>query len=129
MITPLPGFTRVVLAEWAERHLRPETDVYSDGLGVLRAVIDQGHAHTIIESQGSRAAIEAAGARWVNIVHVAYSRLAVPITTILLYENFDWYWHQTFYTDDVPASSATVVFCGNDAVYQFNILHLSRTKN
>lgn len=50
VITPLSGFTRVALAEWAQRHLRPETDVYSDGLGAFRAVIDQGHAHTVIES-------------------------------------------------------------------------------
>lgn len=68
VITPLSGFTRVALAEWAQRHLRPETDVYSDGLGAFRAVIDQGHAHTVIESQGGRAATEAANARWVNIV-------------------------------------------------------------
>lgn len=44
------------------------TDVYSDGLKAFAAVIDQDHAHTVIESGGGRAACEAAGARWVNVV-------------------------------------------------------------
>ncbi len=68
VITPLSGFTRVAMDEWAQHHLRPETDVYSDGLGAFRAVIDQGHTHTVIQSQGGRTATEAASARRVNIV-------------------------------------------------------------
>jgi len=46
VITPLSGFTRVALDEWAQRHLRPEIDVYSDGLGAFRAVIDHGRFRT-----------------------------------------------------------------------------------
>lgn len=68
VITPVPGFTKVALADWAQRHLQPETDVYSDGLGAFRAVVDLGHAHTVIETTGGRAATEATNARWVNIV-------------------------------------------------------------
>lgn len=68
VITPVPGFTKVALTDWTQRHLQPETDVYSDGLGAFRAVVDLGHAHTVIETTGGRAATEATNARWVNIV-------------------------------------------------------------
>lgn len=68
VITPLSGFTLTAMGEWAQRHLRPGTDVYSDGLGAFRAVIEHGHALTVIESEGGRAATEAKSARWVNIV-------------------------------------------------------------
>ena len=67
VIEPVPGFTKVALAEWAGRGLEPECDVYSDGLGAFRAVVDLGHAHTVIQSSG-RAATEQANSRWVNIV-------------------------------------------------------------
>lgn len=68
VIDPLPGFTKAALAEWALRRLKPETDIYSDGLKAFAAVIDQGHAHTVIETAGRRAACEATSARWVNVV-------------------------------------------------------------
>lgn len=48
--------------------LRSRTDVYNDGLGAFRAVVDLAHAHTLIENTGGRTATEAANARWVNIV-------------------------------------------------------------
>ena len=35
VITPVPGFTKVALTDWTQRHLQPETDVYSDGLGAF----------------------------------------------------------------------------------------------
>lgn len=68
VITPVSGFTKTALSEWGQRHLQPETDVYSDGLGAFRAVVDLGHAHTVIESADGRAATEETNARWVNIV-------------------------------------------------------------
>lgn len=68
VITPVSGFTKVALTDWAQRHLQPEIDVFSDGLGAFRAVVDLGHAHTVIETAGGRAATEATHARWVNIV-------------------------------------------------------------
>ena len=68
MITPVHGFTLKALADWAHAHLRPDTDVFSDGLGAFRAVIDAGHAHTVIESNGGRDATEAGGMRWLNTV-------------------------------------------------------------
>lgn len=67
VMEPVPGFTKAALAEWAGRRLEPECDVYSDGLGAFRAVVDLGHAHTVIQSSG-RAATEQANSRWVNIV-------------------------------------------------------------
>lgn len=68
VISPVSGFTTVALAAWAQDHLRPGTDVYSDGLGAFRAVVEQGHAHTVVQSEGGRAATETRSMRWVNIV-------------------------------------------------------------
>jgi hypothetical protein len=53
---------------WFVTTIEPDTDVYSDGLGAFRAAIDQGHAHTVIDAGGGRAAAQAEGARWVNAV-------------------------------------------------------------
>lgn len=50
-ISPVTGFTRTALADWTKQHLRAGTDVYSDGLSAFRAVIDAGHAHTVVESR------------------------------------------------------------------------------
>jgi hypothetical protein len=44
-----------------------ESDVYRDGLGAFRAVVDLGHAHTVIEANG-RTATEQTHSRWVNVV-------------------------------------------------------------
>jgi hypothetical protein len=68
VITPVSGFTLKALSEWTQAHLRPDTDVFSDGLGAFRAVIEAGHAHTVIESAGGRDATEAGGMRWLNTV-------------------------------------------------------------
>jgi hypothetical protein len=68
VITPVSGFTLKALAQWTHIHLRPPTDVFSDGLGAFRAVIDAGHAHTVVESAGGRAATEAGGMRWLNTI-------------------------------------------------------------
>ncbi|MFN7551018.1 MAG: transposase, partial [Pseudomonadota bacterium] len=42
--------------------------VYTDGLFAFRRFVDAGHAHTVLETSGGRAATEVKGARWVNIV-------------------------------------------------------------
>ena len=68
VMAPLSGFTLKALATWAQQHLHPQADVYSDGLGAFRSVIAEGHAHTVIESGGGRAATEAGGMRWLNTV-------------------------------------------------------------
>lgn len=46
--TPVPTFSKKVMAGWFERHLDDEAEVYSDGLGAFRAGIDLEHAHTVI---------------------------------------------------------------------------------
>lgn len=66
VIDPVPGFTQLALAEWIGQRLRPESDVYSDGLGAFRA-LEVGHAHTVIEGSG-RSRCEEDNARWVNVV-------------------------------------------------------------
>ncbi len=68
VIEPVSGFTTAALTNWARRRLAPDAEVYSDGLGAFRAVVPLGHAHTVIEAGGGRAATEAEGARWANIV-------------------------------------------------------------
>ena len=65
---PVAGFTKVALAEWMTRRLHADAEVFSDGLGAFRAARERDHAHTVIEAGGGRAACEAEGARWVNIV-------------------------------------------------------------
>lgn len=68
VMTPVPGFTLKALAAWTQQHLHPDAEVYSDGLGAFRAVIAAGHAHTVVESAGGRAATEAGDMRWLNTV-------------------------------------------------------------
>lgn len=68
VMTPVSGFTLKALATWTQQHLHPQADVYSYGLGAFRSVIAEGHAHTVIESAGGRAATEAGDMRWLNTV-------------------------------------------------------------
>lgn len=68
VITPVSGFTSQVLTGWARLHLRPEADVQSDGLDAFRAVIEAGHAHTVIECEGGRAPTEARDMCKINTV-------------------------------------------------------------
>lgn len=65
---PVAGFTTAALDDWFARRLASDAEVYSDGLGAFRACIDQGHAHSVIQSEGGKAGTEVSGARWVNIV-------------------------------------------------------------
>lgn len=68
VMTPVSGFMWKALATWAHQHLHSEADVYSDGLGAFRSVIAEGHAHTVIESAGGRAATKPGDMRWLNRV-------------------------------------------------------------
>ena len=65
---PVAGFTKEAMADWFTRRLDSAAEVYSDGLGAFRAAVDLNHAHTVIDAGGGRAATEADGARWVNII-------------------------------------------------------------
>lgn len=68
VITPVPAFDKPAVEAWAAAHLAPGAEVYSDGLGAFRAVIERDHAHTVIVASSRQAACEAEGARWVNVV-------------------------------------------------------------
>jgi len=68
VMTPISGFTLKALADWAQQHLHPDAEVYSDELGAFRAVIAAGHAHTVVESFGGRPATEAGNIHWLNTV-------------------------------------------------------------
>lgn len=68
VIEPVRAFDNASLLDWGTRRLAPDAEVFSDGLGCFRRVIDLGHAHTVLDTGGGRAATEVKGARWANIV-------------------------------------------------------------
>lgn len=68
VIEPVSTFDNPTMTEWAKRRLAPDAEAFSDGLGAFRRFVATGHAHTVLETEGGRAATEVKGARWVNIV-------------------------------------------------------------
>jgi transposase-like protein len=68
VIEPVRTFDNPTMTEWANRRLAPEAEAFSDGLGAFRRFAATGHAHTVLETEGGRAATEVKGARWVNVV-------------------------------------------------------------
>lgn len=68
VIEPVKTFDNLTMTEWANRRLAPEAEAFSDGLGAFRRFAATGHAHTVLETDGGRAATEVKGARWVNVV-------------------------------------------------------------
>jgi transposase-like protein len=68
VIEPVKSFDNASMQDWVARRLAPEAEAYTDGLGCFRRIAEAGHAHTVLDTGGGRAATEARGARWVNIV-------------------------------------------------------------
>ena len=68
VIEPVRAFDNVALTDWCARRLAPEAEVYTDGLACFRRFEDAGHAHTVLDTGGGRAATEVRGARWVNVL-------------------------------------------------------------
>lgn len=68
VIEPVRAFDNASLTEWVARRLAPDAEAFTDGLGCFRRIEAAGHAHTVLETAGGRAATEVAGARWVNVV-------------------------------------------------------------
>ncbi|MEA0718594.1 IS1595-like element ISXca4 family transposase, partial [Xanthomonas campestris] len=68
VIEPVRSFDNPSLQDWIARRLAPGCEVYTDGLACFRRLEDAGHAHTTLDTSGGRAATEATGARWVNVV-------------------------------------------------------------
>ena len=68
VIEPVRAFDNAALKDWVARRLAPESEVYTDGLACFRRLEDAGHAHTVLDTGGGRAATEVRGARWVNVV-------------------------------------------------------------
>src|SRR3546814_12957108 len=75
------------------RRLAPDAEVYSDGLGAFRAVIDLDHAHTVIQAGGGQAGTGADGARWVHEVGRAScsvrvrQSVSIPVVAVSLPTN------------------------------------------
>ncbi len=77
VIEPVRSFDDASIQDWQARHLAPIAEVFSDGLFCFRCFgrrpqevpfRDAGHAHTVLETGGGRAACEVNGARWVNVL-------------------------------------------------------------
>ncbi|MGH8115417.1 MAG: IS1595 family transposase [Rhodanobacteraceae bacterium] len=68
VLEPVPTFDNAAITSFAQRRLTPDAEVYTDGLAAFRRFVDTGHAHSVLETAGGRAATEVRGARWVNIV-------------------------------------------------------------
>jgi transposase-like protein len=69
VIEPVRTFDTPSIEDWAKRRLAPQAEVYSDGLPVFGRFATNTTAHSVIEADGNRrAATEARGARWVNVV-------------------------------------------------------------
>jgi len=68
VIEPVRSFDTISLTDWTARRLAPGCEVDTDGLACFRRLEEAGHAHTTLDTGGGRAATEAAGALWVNVV-------------------------------------------------------------
>lgn len=68
VIEPVRSFDNASMLDWGKRRLAQDAEVFSDGLACFRRFADLDHAHTVLETDGGRAATEAKGARWANIV-------------------------------------------------------------
>lgn len=68
VIEPVRSFDSTSIEDWGKRRLAPDAEVYSDGLGCFRRFVDLDHAHSVLETEGGRAATEVKGARWVNVL-------------------------------------------------------------
>lgn len=68
VIEPVRTFDNAAITDWCTRRLSPDAEVFTDGLWAFRRFADAGHAHTVLETAGGRAATETRGARWVNVV-------------------------------------------------------------
>lgn len=68
VIEPVKGFDNASMIEWGQRRLAADAEVFSDGLWCFRRFADAGHAHTVLDTSGGRAATEVKGARWVNVL-------------------------------------------------------------
>lgn len=68
MLEPVRAFDNASMNDWYRRRLAPTAEVYSDGLACFAQAIDTGHAHSVLVTGGGRAATQARGARWVNVI-------------------------------------------------------------
>lgn len=68
VLEPVVSFDNDSFTDWCQRRLAPEAEVYSDGLACFARSVDTGHAHSVLVTEGARAACEVRGARWVNVV-------------------------------------------------------------
>lgn len=68
VIEPIHTFDNAAITDWAQRRLVPEAEAFSDSPGAFRRFVVTGNAHTVLESEGGRAATKIDGASWVNVL-------------------------------------------------------------
>jgi hypothetical protein len=69
VLEPVRTFDNASLTDWCQYRLSPQAELYSDGLAYFARCVDAGHAHPVVlVTEGRRAASEAPGARWVNVL-------------------------------------------------------------
>lgn len=68
VLEPVRSFDNASILDWGRRRLAEDAEVYSDGLACFARFADLDHAHSVLVTGGGRAATEARGARWVNVV-------------------------------------------------------------
>lgn len=66
-LTPVPGFTRKAVADWASSHVRPGSVIVSDGLACFNGVRDAGCQHQPVVV-GTRKPRDLPDFLWVNTV-------------------------------------------------------------
>jgi len=55
VIESVRSFDNASLTDWGKRRLAPDAEVFSDGLGCFRRVVELDHAHAVLETEGGRA--------------------------------------------------------------------------
>jgi hypothetical protein len=66
VLEPVAAFDNDALLDWCTRRLVKGAEVYSDGLACFARCVDTGQAHSVLVTEGGRAACEVRGAKWVN---------------------------------------------------------------
>jgi hypothetical protein len=117
---PVPTFDKAVVAEWAERRLVPECEMYTDRLGAFNALEELGHAHTTVVAVGRREKTQTRSARWVNVVLANIKRSLSGVYHSIRQKKYarrylaeaTWRFNRRFdLTALVPRLAAAVVAC------------------
>ena len=66
--SPLPRFSKPIVARWSRKHIAPGAEVVSDAFGPLRGVEVAGLAHVALVTGGGFRSMEVEALQWVNVI-------------------------------------------------------------